>query len=426
VKKIKSSVLSVLALTFLSTACLQDIKLAPVTKKNKNNYVTNESPSVNEQIGDDKLQIHVISEQELQLQELAGKVHGTQSQAAYKLLRTQPQVAKKKIGKIQKMKMLETKEQSLILGLPVGLIGEQSIFGGVITKVTDKTNESLGTLKLTDLTPIHVRPMIAADEDNLYLALVGCVSECSEESEQNALIYIPIVKVSDDSKVVYVDLTTLGKGLDLIKMLDPSGGYTKLRSVGSSTTTVDYSLSTLVFDIVSKMVPVETKDEDVATAPKTEFTVRWYLKLNSAFNPAFTARNATEGVGYFKTERSKESKITRFSTTDFGKSVKYYIKNVPEQYKPVFAKAFDNWNEEFTKIIGRDLLSYEFVDATDPRAKELVAGDIRYNIMEWDLDNNLLRTNLLVKHFRPTFWFRVQQSLIFILNGLLSQKRHVI
>jgi hypothetical protein len=387
VKKIKSSVLSVLALTFLSTACLQDIKLAPVTKKNKNNYVTNESPSVNEQIGDDKLQIHVISEQELQLQELAGKVHGTQSQAANKLLRTQPQLAKKKNAKIQKMKMLETKEQSLILGLPVGLIGEQSIFGGVITKVTDKTNESLGTLKLTDLTPIHVRPMIAADEDNLYLALVGCVSECSEESEQNALIYIPIVKVSDDSKVVYVDLATLGKGLDLIKMLDPSGGYTKLRSVGSSTTTVDYSLSTLVFDIVSKMVPVGTKDEDIATAPKTEFTVRWYLKLNSAFNPAFTARNATEGVGYFKTERSKESKITRFSTTDFGKSVKYYIKNVPEQYKPVFAKAFDNWNEEFTKIIGRDLLNYEFVDASDPRAKELVAGDIRYNIMEWDLDN---------------------------------------
>lgn len=386
-KNIKSSVLSVLALSFLSTACLQEIKLAPANKKNKNNYVTNKSSTVNEQIGDDKLQIHVISEQELQLQELAGKVHGTHSRAAYKLLRTHPQVAKTKVADAQEMKMLETKEQSLILGLPVGLIGEQSIFGGVITKVTDKANESLGSLKLTDLTPIHVRPMIAADEENLYLALVGCVSECSEESDQRALIYIPIVKVSDDSKVVYVDLTTLGKGLDLIKMLDPTGGYTKLRSVSSSTTTVDYSLSTLVFDIVSKMVPVGTADQDIPTAPKTEFTVRWYLKLNSAFNPAFTARNATEGVGYFKTERSKSSKITRFSTTDFGKSVKYYIKNVPEQFKPVFANAFDNWNKEFTKIIGRDLLSYQFVDATDPMAQELVAGDIRYNIMEWDLDN---------------------------------------
>ncbi len=63
------------------------------------------------------------------------------------------------------------------------------------------------------------------------------------------------------------------------------------------------------------------------------------------------------------------------------------IKNVPEEHKKTFAGALDNWNKEFTKIIGRDLLTYEFVDATDPRSAELVPGDIRYNIIEWDLEN---------------------------------------
>jgi hypothetical protein len=183
-----------------------------------------------------------------------------------------------------------------------------------------------------------------------------------------------------------LDLAPIGKELDLVSMMDPTGAYTKLRAVSSTTTTFDYSVSTLVFDIKTKMIPVDADPTD-SNAPITEFTVRWYLKLNSAFNPAFTARVPTEGVGFFKTERSKTPKITRFSTTDYGQTIKYYIKNVPEKYKPIFGQAFENWNVEFNKIIGRDLLSYEFIDANDPKAELLIPGDIRYNILEWDLNN---------------------------------------
>ena len=392
-KKIKSSVLSVLALSFLSTACMDTSSVSSLTKKEsdsskKSNLVTSESPSVNQEIGDEEVKLHIISQKELKMQELAGKVFGMNSLAARSLLNDLPHAPKsnKSIPR-KKNKNIATAKESLVLGMPVGLIGEQSIFGGVITKVTDKTNETLGSLKLTDLTPLHVRPLIVADGSDYFLALIGCASECSEESEQSPLIYIPIKDISNDGEMIYLDLSSIGKGLDLIKMLDPEGSYTRLISVSSSTTAFDYSHSTLVFDIVSKMVPVGTADEDIATAPKTEFTVRWYLKLNSTFNPAFTARPATKGVGFFQTDRSANSKITRFSTTDFGKSVKYYIKNVPEKYKPVFAAAFDNWNVEFTKIIGRNLLSYEFIDAEDERASLIVAGDIRYNVMEWDLNN---------------------------------------
>ncbi|MBA2403474.1 MAG: zinc-dependent metalloprotease, partial [Bdellovibrionales bacterium] len=396
-KKIKSSVLSVLALSLLSTACIEmgaanllkkkDSDSSP--KKEKSNLVTNKSSSVDQEIGDEKVKMHVISQKELRMQELAGKVLGVDSQAAMKLISKLPHttaVVNKKMTN-KNLKMVAAPQESLSLGFPVGLIGEQSVFGGVITKVSDKVSETLGTLKLTDLTPIHVRPMVAADGDDLYLALIGCASECDEDSAQEALIYIPITKISDDGEMVYLDLSAIGKGLDLIKMLDRTGAYTKLISISSATTAFDYSFSTLVFDIVSTMVPVGTKVEDYAATPKTEFTVRWYLKLTSGSNPSFKSRPATEGVGFFQTDRSKESKITRFSTTDFGKTVKYYVKNVPEKYKPVFASAFNNWNTEFTKIIGRDLLSYEFIESSDPEKSHITAGDIRYNVMEWDLNN---------------------------------------
>ncbi len=393
VKKIKSSVLSVLALSVLTTACvdtgnipLLSKKENKSSKKNKSNYVTNNAISVNQQIGDENVKLHVLSQQELLLNKMDGKILGTSSASAKLLLKSLPQTSEMvKNVPSNKLNASRASDKSLVLGFPAGLVGEQSIFGGVITKVSDKTSDTLGGLKLTDLSPLHVRPLIAANGNDLFLALMGCASDCNEESEQQALIYIPILGVSDNMDTLYLDLASIGKGLDLIKMLDPTGDYTKLVSASSATTTMDYSVSTLVFDVVSTMVPVGTTD--VEAAPKTEFTVRWYLKLNSAFNPAFTSRPATEGVGFFKTERSSEPKITRFSTTDFGKTVKYYIKHVPDQFKPVFAKAFDNWNSEFTKIIGRDLLSYEFIDASDEKAELIVAGDIRYNVMEWDLNN---------------------------------------
>ena len=349
--------------------------------------MTNKSIHAQEEIGDENIKLQIFSEKEFLRQKLAGKILGANSQEALKILNDLPQGSKaaKSIAN-KKMAQAKTNEDSLLLGLPIGLIGEQSIFGGVITKVTDKTNETLGSLKLTDLSPLHVRTVVTMPGGQPAITLVGCASQCDEESNQSGLINFPIVGIDQEAGLVMLDLAPIGKELDLVSMMDPTGAYTKLRAVSSTTTTFDYSVSTLVFDIKTKMIPVDADPTD-SNAPITEFTVRWYLKLNSAFNPAFTARVPTEGVGFFKTERSKTPKITRFSTTDYGQTIKYYIKNVPEKYKPIFGQAFENWNVEFNKIIGRDLLSYEFIDANDPKADLLIPGDIRYNILEWDLNN---------------------------------------
>lgn len=384
-KNMKTSLLSVLALAVCSTAWVNETKASALGSFAKN-HVSNLSASVNKQIGDDNVKMSVLSKQELSQRQRNGKIQSAMSETGLKMLNKLPHTKRAKGLNVDNTKATPIAEDSLLIGMPIGLLNEQNIFGGVITKVTDKTNETLGSLKLTDLSPLHVKTMVSMSEAGPVVTLVGCMSDCEEDSQQEGLISFPIVGVDEAEGKVYLDLAPIGKQLNLIAMLDPLGTYTRLRSISSSTTAFDYSSSTLVFDIESKMIPVDADPANAAT-PITTIGVRWYLKLNSAFNPAFTPRAATPGVGFFTTERSKEAKITRFSTTNYGQSVKYYIKNVPEKYKAVFAGAIKNWNTEFTKIIGRDLLSYEFIDANDPKSSLIVAGDIRYNVIEWDLNN---------------------------------------
>lgn len=287
-----------------------------------------------------------------------------------------------------------TAAPTLTVGYPIDLLGEYVVFGGVITKVSDTKSEDLGMLKLTDLTPIHARPSVARDSGgNFFLVLHGCVQACTETSTQLELLAIPVVGVDTKAGVIFLDLSVLGKEMNLVEMLDPNGLFTGLKTKTSVVSAIDFSVSTLVFDVEANMIPVQSDPAD-PDEKGTTFTTRWYLKLTSGFNPAFVARAATPGVGFFVTDRSAEPKIHRFSQYALGTGataqpkVLYYIKDVPSQYRPAFAAAFDNWNEKFTDVIGRKLVEYEFVDATDPRHAHLVAGDIRYNIVEWDLVNN--------------------------------------
>lgn len=383
-KKIKSSIFTLCALSVLSTACVKVETTLPFQGKKKSNSVST-TRNVNQEIGDEKITLGVISNdvfREMTLKNSILRMSAPEAQAALKKL-PQGGQAVESIARQDAVKA----QENLLVAIPMGLIGEQNIFGGVITKVSDKENELLGSLKLTDLSPIHVRTLVNRFPDGTpAITLVGCAFDCEETSQQGGLISFPVVGFDPQSQMLILDLAPIGRELDLISMLDPQGGYTQLKAIKSATTAVDYSVSTLVFDIKTTMIPV-TADVSDASAPKTEFTVRWYLRLNSAFNPAFTSRAPTPGVGFFTTERSKSPKITRFSITRDGSSVHYYIKNVPEEYKGIFAGALDNWNKEFQKTIGHELLTYEFVDANDPRSAELVAGDIRYNIIEWDLVN---------------------------------------
>ena len=145
---------------------------------------------------------------------------------------------------------------SLTLGLPTSLLNQENVFGAVITKVSDKTNQNLGMLKLTDLSPLHVVPKLAKDQDGqVLLALYGCVQKCTKDSPSDVLVTFPVLSVDSTAGLVNIDLSSVGQGMDLMAMLDPKGEATHLLSKGAVTTAVDYSNSTLVFDVESRMQP---------------------------------------------------------------------------------------------------------------------------------------------------------------------------
>jgi hypothetical protein len=391
VKKIKSSLVSIVALSALTTACVDvNTALNGGSKDNKKSNRTTNSTETNKIVESEGVKIQLIHETQLKAAALNKSLLSISNSQVMSILNSLPQgKAAESVNKNKALNLNATQE-SIMVGFPVGLIGEQNMFGGVITKVTDKESESLGTLKLTDLSPIHVRTVISRLPDGSpVLTLAGCFSNCNEDSELQGLINFPIVGYNQETGMLVIDMSAIGKELDLISMIDPQGEYTQLKAISSETTEVDFDQKTLVFDIKTKMIPV-TADPSDSSIKTTDFTVRWYMKLGSGFNPSFKSREAVEGVGFFSTERGETKKIQRFSYSDKGTGqgpVKYYIKNVPAEFKKVFARAMDSWNTEFQKLIGKDLLSYEFVDATDPRAELLVPGDIRFNIIEWDLVN---------------------------------------
>jgi hypothetical protein len=365
-------------------------------------FVVNNDPNANRVIGEGANRFSVLGSKALQEAVRQKKVKLTDTSAADKMLSSiAASVSDEKLAKTSN-DAKTNRDDSLVVGFPLGLIGERQVFGGVITTVSDTESEQLGDLKLTDLPPLHVKTVIAkASEKKYILALLGCTEKCTEGSADEPLISFPVVGVDEEKQMVMVDLAAVGDSLNLIKMLDPDGSYTKLKTESSKTVALDYSLSTLVFDVQATMVPVDAKEDgesdeakkdDATDVKKTIFTTRWYLRLGSVFNPAFEPRSAAPGVGFFMTERGATPHIERHSlsttfTNELPAELHYYVVNVPKDHQPAFASAFDEWNDTFEKISGRKLFSYDFVDATDAKAKQLVPGDVRYNILQWDLVN---------------------------------------
>ncbi len=405
--KLKSSVLALLSTAVLSSACVQNIEqalnLKSNDKKKSSKKVTN-SRDTNTILSDEGIDLQIISETQLKQAALTKSILSISNSKVMRILADLPQGASAESIASPEVK---SPNETLMVGFPIGLVGEQNIFGGVITHVSDSKSDLLGGLKLTDLPPIHTRTVISrGPDDKMSLTLVGCMYQCDEDSEVQPLINFPIVGFNREKELLIVDMSAIGQELDLISMLDPKGEYTQLKAISSDVTSVEFDMKTLVFDIKTKMIPIPKTNPETNTDPSlsmpvaepqlvpgsvpvTELSVRWYLKLNSGSNPAFIARDAVNEVGFFKTERAKNSKITRFSTTaSNGKglaTVKYYVKDVPAEYRPFFKNALDSWNQEFKKTIGRDLLSYEFVEGE--QAAALVPGDIRFNIIEWDKAN---------------------------------------
>lgn len=285
----------------------------------------------------------------------------------------------------------EDKSETLLVDYPAHLLQQELLFGGTITEASDAKDESVGGLKMSSLEPLFVRGTVVKKDDNQkVLVLKACKKDCTESKARVPVVEIPVTNSNAD--VVTLDLSKLGAQIDVLKEMWDSwteAGWvppeTKIpwTYVSSYTRNFDYSDSTLVFDVVTVY-----EAESPEGKKSFELATRWFLKNGAVHTPYFEPRPSTKEVGFFSTSRSAQKFIIRFRRPDAENGpIKYYIKHVPKEYRDGFAQGFDAWNERTKDLFGTKLLDYEFLEDNDPRNEAIVAGDIRYNVMEWDLKN---------------------------------------
>lgn len=289
--------------------------------------------------------------------------------------------AKSKLSASRDQKSLVTDQ--IVVGFPKQLTNESFMLGAVITKVSEKNNEELGNLKMASLV-VPVRGELVHTTERKVFALKGQVGAGHEQQPSKTLIEIPVQDIQGD--VVTLDLSVLGEGLDIAYYLNEISqeGIEGFKHLESKTVAVDYSLKTLVFDIESSYQIGSEENKNLRTIV---ITSRWFLKLN-VMNPFFERRKNTEGVGYFTVEFGKDTWISRFPIHDLKNNpVKYYVKNVPLEIRGAILSGFEDWNHKLNKLLGHDLVVYEVIEKTDPRYDQIIAGDVRFNVLEWDIDN---------------------------------------
>ena len=272
---------------------------------------------------------------------------------------------------------------SLTVGLQRDIFATEQILGATIIAVSDHTSSVIGGLKLTSVEPLHGSFKVIKDGADDVAVFSACMENCSELSAKTEILRLPVQGYSDSNQTVLLDFTGAGSQLRISQLasahLGDSVGQGRVTS--STVTRVDYSDRTIVIDT----------DELVSFTdhPDVHLTVRWYIRLSSDQTPYFASRPNTDGIGYFTTKRNGDKTwIRRWSLADADAdhgSIHYFIKNVPAQWQPAFTASFDGWNQTFKDETGRKLVEYTVLAADDPRNTLITTGDIRYNVLEWDL-----------------------------------------
>lgn len=362
------------------------LSLAACQQSQVGQNVVKKGADVDRSIGDADTQVHVVGR--AKLDDLLKRDDVTPIESSDVIQRLDALELKSRIGGLVTMlngalPAKPSTEESLIVGLSYDSLAKEYLFGGVITRVSQKTDERLGMLKLSDFKPAHVFPQLVKDADGKFgVGFFGCVNACSETSPLRPVIILPLNGVNEKKEILYVDLSVIASGLNIVQIIDPIGMMTQLTTNKAEATEVDYSDNTLVFNVVADMTRFTNNE-------KVFVDSRWFLRARGKTNTSFVSREQVEGVGYFTTDRNSKQYISRHALLDSGtdKKIKYYIKHVPDEYKKAFSEALDSWNDVFEKQFGKRSLVYEFLDVGHPLHDYIVTGDIRFNVIEWDLVN---------------------------------------
>ena len=203
------------------------------------------------------------------------------------------------------------------------------------------------------------------------------------------IIQMPVLGFSTKHQAVIVDPSDWGERLDKsFESFRPSTmtnqTYTLgLRAGDHTTSLVDFEKSLLLFDVVST---ARWEGPD----PRPRITTRWFIKFDLVESERdFQRRPPVEGVGYQLTRRQatpeKPAWILRQRIFKDGqiRPVRYYVKNVPSDFRDDVRRGFEYWHPLFVSLVNHPVLSYHFIQGDFDGEKEILMGDVRFNVLEW-------------------------------------------
>jgi len=258
------------------------------------------------------------------------------------------------------------------------------LFGAVITKIDNPTDEYFGDLKLSNITAA-----VKSEVTNGKIEFSGCTNDCTELSETKVVLTLPVREVDTNNNIT-VDFSNFSEIKDVIATYQSNWNYPseKWSLQSSYVDRIEVDNDTVLADVISTYQIEFKKDESTTELKKANLTTRFFLRFNSVLDARFQPRKPTHEVGFFTTNTRKENYINRFSLSDTKeKPVKYYLKNIPQEHRSAFSEAFNQWNTKMKPLFGHDFLTHEYLETNDPRFNNIVTGDPRYNVIEWDLEN---------------------------------------
>ena len=285
------------------------------------------------------------------------------------------------LNRIQRQDVTQRRQNqrfdNLLIGFPITALSKRMAIGAVITDVYIPSHlrpflqKTLAYYKLGRVRVKELQPrLVASKEGGCLLTFDICSHRWNCDPERfNPFFQIPILGVSKKHQALIFDSTQLGIGLEEanrligIKFLEtPMLRYIRgLKLEYPKTSIVDFSDSSLIFDVQAQLGWEKIE-------PFPQVTSRWFLKFDLVSSEeGFESRPPTKGIGYaLNTEEESlmdivskmPKRITRRRIFKDGhiQPVKYYVKNVPEQYQPVFQRAFEYWQSIFTSLISHSIL----------------------------------------------------------------------
>ena len=299
-------------------------------------------------------------------------------------------------------KSTERSFHDLLLAFPFTALNKPFLIGALVTKFSDQDNAHYQTKYHRDIFKDHQLALLNAKGVQAHLASSnnsGCSlnfvlcdngGDCKDENGQLIFyVQIPVLGISQKHQAVIIDPVFLGNYLnDKIAMFRPNTSPESNQQEEESLIStkdhrsfvVDFSHSTLVFDVISTL-------NWEGPPPFAEMTSRWFIKFGLDQSD-FISRPPTQGVEYlivYSLLQNGPLIVTRDISKD--NPVKYYVKNVPNEFQESVREGFEYWNSISIALMGYPLFSYTFIQGDYDGQQEIIAGDIRYNVLEWNFQN---------------------------------------